>query len=333
MLAEPQVRTLSPRPGQYGLRSSTDLTEMTSTTLWGPGDQMIPQQTYEYGTNQWPHQMYLPSWQLSSGWSLRSLPYTIPTVNPFHPTQADPCYYVSLAPGYSYPIPVSYYQDTKGSSQMNLTHWILTPLPRTSSPTSSDSSRITSLTHSSTTIGGTTEQLAIPSTPTEMTMTGLNSPSETERSLGPNELLPGTSGGRILSADYHPQEGEYENPWVTTSPPNEATPSWGLPSNDPTPSWLGSLLTRTGASILPLKGIRYATLTSVPLMSRGNLRMHYAPSPPSRTTNYETVPPASDFCYDPDIFRYHPSQNPEDVPDFFMHSMDTLPDSPPEEVR
>lgn len=54
-----------------------------------------------------------------------------------------------------------------------------------------------------------------------------------------------------------------------------------------------------------------------------------------RTTGYETLSPLDSlegFHYDPRIFGY-PSQNLEDVPDFYMHRIDPLPDSPPELIR
>lgn len=87
-----------------------------------------------------------------------------------------------------------------------------TLLPWITSPIDSNSSETMSSTPSNMTImAGDTHQ-GTPSTHTEMTTTGPNSPSATERFSDPNELPPGTSGSKTLNEGYLQQDEGYENP-------------------------------------------------------------------------------------------------------------------------
>lgn len=61
--------------------------------------------------------------------------------------------------------------------------------------------------------------------------------------------------------------------------------------------------------------------------------MPYDHSQWQKMTDYEMLSPIEGFHYNPEIFRYHPSQNPEEVPNFHMHRIDPLPDLPPSEVQ
>lgn len=316
-----------------------DQPSWTTNTLWEHGDLTTPPRISGYGISQWHPQTYLPSQLPTLGWNRRSSPYMTLTVNPYRNTQADPRLFATPIPGYSYPILIDWGSDyawrPEEGSQASPTHQTWTPLPRNTSPTGSDSSETTSSTHSNTTIGAGDAPLGTPSIPIETTTTGLSSPSKTEEYSALNEPLPGISDGRISKEDSQPPAEGSENPWVTTSPPSMETGSWVPLSNAEIPSWPGSSATRTESYTHPQRETAFMMPTFTPPKNRDSWRMPFGSSLPERMTGYGTrvwSPNFEEFHYDYPA-EFHPSQSPEDIPDFHMFGVDLLSDSPPRNIQ
>lgn len=185
------------------------------------------------------------------------------------------------------------------------------------------------------TIGKDGESQGIPSFPIEMTTIGLSSQYETERFSVLNTPSPGISDGRISNDDSPPLGDAFENPWDISLPPNVGTQSREPSASARMPSWQESLPIRTETTSPWQRGTEYIRRDSECQTNRGNWRILSGPSQQQRMTNYGMLSPVSSpegFHYDPQIFGHHPPQNAEDVPDFFMHGVDPLPDSLPKET-
>ncbi len=177
----------------------------------------------------------------------------------------------------------------------------------------------TSSTCSDTTIGDDQGSWGILSIPTELTLTGPNWQSEIERSSDPNRPPPGNSGGRISNEGSTSAAAAFENPWCTTSPRNEATPSSGEHDRPVTQSWPKYSRTETCPYMDPQQGIAYGMYAHKPRRSSKNWRMPSALSPLEEMIGYEEHKrPLKGFSYDEAMFGegFVPSQNAEDFQGF-----------------
>lgn len=169
-----------------------------------------------------------------------------------------------------------------------------------------------------------------------MTTIGRNYQSGTSRSLDQNAPSPGISDGETSSKDSQPLEDTFENPWSITLPPNTGTPLSEPSTSARTPSWREYSTTRTGTSIPHPRDHGFTKPAYERQRSSESWRMPSDPLLHARTIGYGMLSPVSSpegFRYDPQIFGWFPSQNPEEVPDFYMHGIDPLPDSPPSLIR
>lgn len=178
-----------------------------------------------------------------------------------------------------------------------------------------------------------------PLTPRAATMSGLLFQSEILPSLAQQEQKHGRSDDR-KSSNKEESRSSLETVWTTTSPLLEGIRFLSMGETESlTPE---SMPTETDPSMPCPRGHRSPTYDPTPSRSRQPWNTLFSPSPNSRGTDptwtgWQTRtgghPSEGEFHYDPRIFGYSSSQNPEDIPYFIMHGIDPLPDSPLTEVQ